>query len=373
MLALLTTLSGSQGNQILQGKSGGVQPQENPIETGLVCALSCIQARPEFREIVSTTNQYGQTLAHLAILYDYPSLLRHLVDWCIDLSISDVNGLTALHCAYMKGDLHSVRILRRGGAPEAAKDKLGRIPSDLQPEGVGRGSDIDVEMDAPGNDIDEQVAPGERFSALALNEDNDSGHSQLDPKDYASDAKEPAGNLPAPAQSRPERPKYDHLLRLHDPYGPALSFSEFGDLVRHSLMITPEPPTPPQNQEAGQAPIQNLPRSSRRKDGNWWEFILQLIQLTFSWLQMRLPSMYFLRFASVIQMSEISMADLALIQRHATRRSFLEMTTPAGRVSMPDINNIPSIQRFEENWEAFVMRCMVEWKTFNIISALLLR
>ncbi len=187
--AFFTALSGSQGNQILQGRSG-VQPQENPIETGLVHALGCIQARPNFREIVSTTNEYGQTLAHLAILYDYPSLLHHLVDWRIDLAISDVNGLTALHCAYMKGDLHSVQILRRGDAPEAAKDKLGRIPSDLQPEGFGGGFDTDVEMHSPGNDIDEQVALG--FGALALEEDNTSEHGQSESEEDASDAKEPA-------------------------------------------------------------------------------------------------------------------------------------------------------------------------------------
>ena len=167
----------------------------------------------------------------------------------------------------MKGDLHSVRILRRGGAPEAAKDNIGRIPSDLQPEGVGRGFDIDVEMDAPGNDIDEQVASGGWFSTLALDEDNDSGHGQSDSKDYASDAKEPAGssnNLPAPAWSY--RPKYDHLLRLHDPYRPGLSYSKFGALVRHSLTMAPTPPTPLQNQAAGQAITRKLPRSFRRKD-----------------------------------------------------------------------------------------------------------
>ena len=189
MQALFTALSGPQGNQILQGRSGVVQPEENPIETGLVHALSCIKARPNFREIVSTTNEYGQTLAHLAILYDYSSLLHHLVDWGIDLALSDINGLTALHCAYMKGDLHGVRILRRGGAPEATKDKLGRIPSDLQPEGFGRGLDTDVEMNPPGNDIDKQVALG--FSALALGEDKTSEHGQSESEDDAPDAKKP--------------------------------------------------------------------------------------------------------------------------------------------------------------------------------------
>ena len=191
--AYFIALSGSQGNQILQGRSGGIQPQENLIETGLVHALSCIQARPNFREIVSTKNEHGQTLAHLAILYDYPSLLRHLVDWCIDLTVSDFNGLTALHCAYMKGDLHSVRILRRADAPETAKDKLGRIPSDLQPEGFGGGSDIDIEMHPPGNDIDEQEVLGGQFNTLALDEDSDSGHGQSESEDDASYAKDLAG------------------------------------------------------------------------------------------------------------------------------------------------------------------------------------
>ena len=136
-------------------------------------ALNSIQARPNFREIVSTTNEYSQTLAHLAILYNYPSLLRHLVDWCIDLAISDVNGLTALHFAYLKGDLHTVRILQRGGAPEDARDKLGRIPSDLWPEGFDRDFDIDAEVHPTGNNMDVQVALGGQFGALDLDEDND--------------------------------------------------------------------------------------------------------------------------------------------------------------------------------------------------------
>ena len=116
--------------------------REDPIETGLVAALSCLQGRSNFREIVSTTNDWGQTLAHLSTIYGYPSLLSRLVDWRINLTIADVNGLTALHYAHMKGDLDSVRILRKGGASEFVKDKLGRTPLDLQPEGFS--SSIDV-------------------------------------------------------------------------------------------------------------------------------------------------------------------------------------------------------------------------------------
>ena len=88
----------------------------------------------------------------------------------------------------MKGDLDSVRILRRGGAPETATDKLGRTPSDLQPEGFGSAIDLDAEVAAgldtemwpEENDIDEQMALGEQFNTLDSSDDNDSGHSQSD-------------------------------------------------------------------------------------------------------------------------------------------------------------------------------------------------
>ena len=198
---LLTSLNGPQPNRGLQGGSHGAGPRDDPIETGLMEALSCLQARPNFHEIVSTTNDYHQTLAHLAILYDYPSLLGRLVEWRINLTIADVNGLTALHCAYMKGDPDVVRILRRGGASETVTDKLGRTPSELQPEGL-EGFDSDIDLDAElaaaidadaypeADDFDEQLALGEQFSALDLEDDNDSGHGQSDSEDDASEEEE---------------------------------------------------------------------------------------------------------------------------------------------------------------------------------------
>jgi len=93
----------------------------------------------------------------------------------------------------MKGDLPSVQILRRGGAPEAAKDKLGRTPSDLQPEGFGRDFDIDAEAHPPGNGNDEQVELGGQFRALDLDEDKDSGYDQSDSEGDVPGAMEPTG------------------------------------------------------------------------------------------------------------------------------------------------------------------------------------
>ena len=126
--------------------------REAPIETRLVEALGYLEVQPNVGEILSTTNDWGQTLAHLSILHAYPSLLSHLVDWHINLTIADVNGLTALHYAYMKCDFDSVRILRRGGASETVMDKLGRTPLELQPERFSSFMDIHDAKVAVGTD-----------------------------------------------------------------------------------------------------------------------------------------------------------------------------------------------------------------------------
>jgi len=192
---LLTALIEKQSNRGLQGGSHGAGPRDDIIETALVDILSCFQTRPNFHEILSTTNEYSQTFAHLSILYGYPSLLRHLVEWCIDLTISDVNGLTALHCAFMKGDMDSVHILRQGGASETVTNKLGRTPSELGPEGFGsaNGRDggatagLDTETYLGEHDNEEQMALEEQLSTLDSNGDSDSRHGQSDSDNDVSD------------------------------------------------------------------------------------------------------------------------------------------------------------------------------------------
>ena len=187
--ALLTALNGPQPNRSLQGESHGAGSQEDLIEIGLMEALSCLQARPNFHDILSMTNDYNQTFAHLSILYEYPSLLDRLVEWHIDLTIADVNGLTALHCAYIKGDMESVHILQRRGASETVTDRLGRTPSELQLEGL-EGFDSDIGLDAElaagsgaevhpeTGDMDEQMTLVKQFSALDLDDKVDLAHDQ---------------------------------------------------------------------------------------------------------------------------------------------------------------------------------------------------
>ena len=145
-LTRLTIFDGPLGRRGLQNGDHGSEMRGGPIETGLVVALTSIQSRPDFPETVSTTNAWGQTLAHLSIIHGYPYLLGHLVDWHINLALADANGLTALHYAYMKSDLEGVRILRRGGASDSVVDKLGRKPSDLQSEEFGLAIDMDAKV-----------------------------------------------------------------------------------------------------------------------------------------------------------------------------------------------------------------------------------
>ena len=108
--------------------------QANRIEASVIKALQSLRKKFDFDDIVSTTDDSNRTLAHLSVQFGYIVLLKHLVEWKIDLTVADVSGLTALHRAYLKGDQESIRILLRAGAPVDVTDKLGRIPRDLLPE-----------------------------------------------------------------------------------------------------------------------------------------------------------------------------------------------------------------------------------------------
>ena len=59
--------------------------QASQRESSLIKALLYLRGKPNFDNIVSTSNNSGLTLAHLSILSGYISLLTHLVDWSIDL------------------------------------------------------------------------------------------------------------------------------------------------------------------------------------------------------------------------------------------------------------------------------------------------
>ena len=128
----------------------GEGTRHDEIETALIQALAPLQNTLNFGGLISKTNDYKQTLAHFAVLYGYSNLLKRLVGWNIDLTIADVNGFTALHSAYKKGDRVCVDLLLEKGASETVLDALGRAPSHLMPEGFASLKDHDTDMTSDG-------------------------------------------------------------------------------------------------------------------------------------------------------------------------------------------------------------------------------
>ena len=101
------------------------------MESWTLQFLSSLANSPGWEDTVSTVNEYHQTLAHLAVFSRYTALLKKVAQWGINVDMQDVNGFTALHCAYLCGDLDSVQVLKGYGADEEIKDTLGRRPSDV--------------------------------------------------------------------------------------------------------------------------------------------------------------------------------------------------------------------------------------------------
>ena len=113
------------------------------LEGWTIRFLASLADTPGWEDTVSLVNEHHQTLAHLAVLFRYTALLKQVAQWGIDVDVQDVNGFTALHCAYLCGDLDSVWVLKGYGADEDIQDNLGRRPLDMHipsTNDLGRGS-----------------------------------------------------------------------------------------------------------------------------------------------------------------------------------------------------------------------------------------
>ena len=106
---------------------------DHDIERAMIQALESLQHMPNFDELVSIRSDSNQILAHFSVMFGNPKLLRRLVEWEIDLTIANVNGLTALDCAYRGGEKTVIELLLNDGAPENVVGILGRIPAHLMP------------------------------------------------------------------------------------------------------------------------------------------------------------------------------------------------------------------------------------------------
>ena len=101
------------------------------MEKPFIEFLAAFREHPDFNDLVSISNEYGQTLAHVAVLFGYYSLLSNLLEWGINLSRADSSGYTALHFAYLRDDARSIVILHAAGAPGSVLDHMGRAPHQL--------------------------------------------------------------------------------------------------------------------------------------------------------------------------------------------------------------------------------------------------
>jgi ankyrin repeat protein len=149
----------------------GGEADHDDVETAIIQALAPLENTLGFGRVISKTNDYKQTLAHFAVHFGYATLLRRLVGWNIDLSIADVNGFTALHCAYKMGDRACVDLLLENGAPETVLDTLGRAPSQLMPDDFASLSDHDAGMTS-----DYQADLEQPLDAPSLFQSTNSGH-----------------------------------------------------------------------------------------------------------------------------------------------------------------------------------------------------
>jgi len=174
----------------------GGETRHEDIETAIIQALAPLQNTLGFGRIISKTNDYKQTLAHFAVHFGYANLLRRLVGWNIDLAIADVNGFTALHCAYKMGDRACVDLLLEKGASETVLDTLGRAPSHLMPDGFASLSDHDADMTS---DYQPKLEP--ELAASSLLRSTNSGRGVSESGDETSMNKAGLASLMQQSQS----------------------------------------------------------------------------------------------------------------------------------------------------------------------------
>ena len=107
--------------------------EEADLEELAINFLCPYSTHPNWKQIISSSNEYGQTIAHISVTLGYLRLLRHLYRWEIDLNVVDNMGSTALHDAYLFRQEECARFLIHSGASPHSLDNLGRSPSDLDP------------------------------------------------------------------------------------------------------------------------------------------------------------------------------------------------------------------------------------------------
>ena len=147
----------------------------------MVEVLGSLHESPGFGNLISLPNEYGQTLAHWSVLSGQTCLLENLIRWGINLNTADINGFTALHCAYLKKDSRSVGALEGNGASQLVEDKIGRVPAKLAPHDFSKTiaplapeSELEAEEECP-----ELIATDDSDTDDEEDDEMDALHSSL--------------------------------------------------------------------------------------------------------------------------------------------------------------------------------------------------
>ena len=122
--------------------------QDKAIEIAIIEVLASLQNKLHFEKLISTTDDYNQTLAYFAVHLGYPNSLGRPMEWNIGPTIADVNGIAVLQCAYKKGDRACVELLLKNGAPKTVLDALGQAPSHLMPDTSDPSYDCNTDIGA---------------------------------------------------------------------------------------------------------------------------------------------------------------------------------------------------------------------------------
>lgn len=177
-----------------------------------------------------------------------------------------------------------------------------------------------------------------------------------------------------------------------EPFIPTNPFQGRNPLRRFSVR-SPEPRIPenfdPNCEDAFKSwlppPITCTPfKTSRRFFRSFHFFLLDTLprQIYLHFL-LRLPSLYFSRIARVYEDSELSRPDIQrLVDACGPQsRRFTSSPIPPGAHYHPQLpladewttaNVSPALVRFKNSWEVFIDSVIKEWKTLNLVSALLL-
>ncbi|GJJ07955.1 hypothetical protein Clacol_002162 [Clathrus columnatus] len=102
---------------------------------------------------------------------------------------------------------------------------------------------------------------------------------------------------------------------------------------------------------------------------NLEHLLLQLFRQAYRHVLLRLPSIYFSRVSRVFTDAELSRPE---VERMIERRNQIDGSHWPADHDWIDPNVSPAMIRFKESWEGFIESVLKEWKTLNVISALLL-